>query len=104
MDDKRIYNVNVLSQDVLLPPEQVKQRVPITAKAQRTVLDGRTTVERILDRSDHRLMVVVGPCSIHDPAAAHDYAQRLQAAGRNRPCQNVRIACDGVADAAKPDL
>ena len=78
MDDKRIYNVNVLSQDVLLPPEQVKQRVPITAKAQRTVLDGRTTVERILDRSDHRLMVVVGPCSIHDPAAAHDYAQRLQ--------------------------
>jgi 3-deoxy-7-phosphoheptulonate synthase len=42
------------------------------------VLDGRTIVERILDRTDHRLMVVVGPCSIHDPAAAQDYAQRLQ--------------------------
>ncbi|PWT75948.1 MAG: 3-deoxy-7-phosphoheptulonate synthase [Proteobacteria bacterium] len=78
MDDKRIYNVNVLSQDVLLTPEHVKQRVPMTAKAQRTVLEGRTVVERILDRTDHRLMVVVGPCSIHDPVAAHDYAQRLK--------------------------
>jgi len=78
MDDKRIYNVNVLSQDVLLTPEQVKQRVPISARAQNTVLDGRTAVERILDRTDHRLMVVVGPCSIHDPVAANDYAQRLK--------------------------
>jgi 3-deoxy-7-phosphoheptulonate synthase len=78
MDDKRIYNVNVIAQDVLLTPEEVKRRVPMTASAQRTVLDGRTTVENILDRQDARLMVVVGPCSIHDPAAALDYAQRLK--------------------------
>ena len=78
MDDKRIYNVNVIAQDVLLTPEEVKRRVPMTASAQRTVLDGRTTVENILDRQDARLMVVVGPCSIHDPAAALDYARRLK--------------------------
>jgi 3-deoxy-7-phosphoheptulonate synthase len=78
MDDKRIYNVNVISQDVLLTPEEVKSRVPMTARAQATVLDGRQAVEAILDRSDHRLMVVVGPCSIHDPSAALDYAQRLK--------------------------
>ncbi len=78
MDDKRIYNVNVISQDVLLTPEEVKARVPMTPRAQATVLDGRQSLENILDRSDHRLMVVVGPCSIHDPSAAMDYAQRLK--------------------------
>ena len=78
MDDKRIYNVNVISQDVLLTPEEVKARVPMTPRAQATVLDGRQSLENILDRSDPRLMVVVGPCSIHDPSAAMDYAQRLK--------------------------
>ena len=78
MDDKRIYNVNVMSQDVLLTPEGVKQRVPMTPKGQKTVLEGRLAVENILDRKDHRFMVVVGPCSIHDPVAALDYAQRLK--------------------------
>jgi 3-deoxy-7-phosphoheptulonate synthase len=78
MDDKRIYNVNVMSQDVLLTPEAVKQRVPMTPNGQQTVLAGRLTVENILDRKDHRFMVVVGPCSIHDPVAALDYAQRLK--------------------------
>jgi 3-deoxy-7-phosphoheptulonate synthase len=78
MDDKRIYNINVVAQDVLLTPEEVKRRVPMTPKAQSTVLDGRRTVENILDRRDPRFMVVVGPCSIHDPAAALDYAGRLK--------------------------
>ena len=78
MDDKRIYNVNVVAQDVLLTPEEVKLRVPMTPNAQNTVLDGRLTVENILDRRDHRFLVVVGPCSIHDPPAALDYAQRLK--------------------------
>jgi len=78
MDDKRIYNVHVVSQDVLLTPEEVKRRVPLSSTAHNTVLDARLTVEKILDRSDHRLMVVAGPCSIHDPAAALDYAQRLK--------------------------
>jgi len=78
MDDKRIYNVNVASQDVLLTPDEVKLRVAMTPRAQNTVLGARLTVENILDRTDHRLMVVAGPCSIHDPAAALDYAQRLK--------------------------
>jgi 3-deoxy-7-phosphoheptulonate synthase len=78
MDDKRIYNINVLSQDVLLTPEQIKARVPMTPRGEATVLAGRRCVEDILDRSDPRLMVVVGPCSIHDPSAALDYAQRLK--------------------------
>ncbi|MEQ1881249.1 MAG: 3-deoxy-7-phosphoheptulonate synthase [Burkholderiales bacterium] len=78
MDEKLVYNINVVAQDVLLTPEEIKRRVPLTDKAEQTVLRGRHTLERILDRRDHRLMVVVGPCSIHDPEAAMDYARRLQ--------------------------
>jgi len=78
MDEKLVYNVNVAAQDVLLPPGEVKRRIPLTDRAERTVLEGRHVLERILDRRDHRLMVVVGPCSIHDPIAAMDYAQRLK--------------------------
>jgi len=78
MDEKLVYNVNVVSQDVLATPDAIKRRVPLTDRAERTVLEGRHTVERILDRKDHRLLAVVGPCSIHDPAAAMDYARRLK--------------------------
>jgi len=75
----RTYNVNVVSQDVLLTPHDVKQHLPISERAELTVLESRRTVQRILDRQDHRLLVVVGPCSIHDVEAARDYAARLKA-------------------------
>jgi 3-deoxy-7-phosphoheptulonate synthase len=78
MDEKLIYNVNVAAQDVLLNPDEIKRRVPLTEKAEKTVLQGRHALEGILDRRDHRLMVVVGPCSIHDPQAAIEYARRLK--------------------------
>jgi 3-deoxy-7-phosphoheptulonate synthase len=78
MDEKLVYNVNVVAQDVLLTPEEIKRRLPLSERAEETVLRGRNTVERILDRKDHRLMVVIGPCSVHDPKAALDYARRLK--------------------------
>jgi 3-deoxy-7-phosphoheptulonate synthase len=56
----------------------VKRRLPLTDRAEDTVLRGRHALERILDRRDHRFMVVVGPCSIHDPIAALDYGRRLK--------------------------
>jgi 3-deoxy-7-phosphoheptulonate synthase len=79
MDEKRVYNINVESQEVLDTPAGIKKEVPLTDRAERTVIEGRKAAERILDREDHRLMVVVGPCSIHDPVAAMDYARRLRA-------------------------
>lgn len=79
MDEKLVYNTNVESQDVLDTPASIKSDVPLTDQAERTVIEGRHIAENILDRRDHRLMVVVGPCSIHDPAAAMDYARRLKA-------------------------
>jgi 3-deoxy-7-phosphoheptulonate synthase len=73
-----INNVNVLSQDLLPTPRQVKNTLPLSACAEATVLHGRETVRRILDRQDPRLFVVVGPCSIHDLKAAREYAARLK--------------------------
>ena len=78
MDEKLVYNVNVAAQEVLPTPDEIKLKLPLTDRAEQVVLEGRAAVERILDRKDHRLMVVVGPCSIHDPVAAMEYAHRLK--------------------------
>ena len=75
----QINDINVVSQDLLPTPAEVKQDLPLTPKAEETVLQGRRVICRILDREDPRLFVVVGPCSIHDPKAAHEYAAKLKA-------------------------
>lgn len=74
-----IENLNVESQTVLVSPAELKARLPLTDKAAATVKAGREAVRNILDGTDPRLLVVVGPCSIHDTAAAMDYAHRLKA-------------------------
>lgn len=61
----------------LQPPAAVKAGAPDTAAATRTVVEGRETVRRILAQEDPRLLVVIGPCSIHDPQAALEYAAKL---------------------------
>jgi 3-deoxy-7-phosphoheptulonate synthase len=75
----QLQNVNVASSDLLATPEEVKRRLPLSAHAADTVLRGREAVRAILERRDSRLFVVVGPCSIHDVAAAREYAGRLKA-------------------------
>ncbi|MDD5478879.1 3-deoxy-7-phosphoheptulonate synthase [Rhodoferax sp.] len=72
-------NLNVVAQQALLSPSALHEAVPATAQASQTVSQARATVARILNGQDPRLLVVVGPCSIHDLAAARDYAQRLKA-------------------------
>lgn len=73
-----IENLNLTSQDVLITPDQLKKELPISESALKTILSGRQAVQNIVDRKDPRLMVVVGPCSIHDVSAALDYAKRLK--------------------------
>jgi len=74
-----IDDLNVAGMDEMPTPSQLKSRLPLTAAAEATVTRGRSVLRDILERRDPRLFVVLGPCSIHDPAAAHDYAGRLQA-------------------------
>jgi 3-deoxy-7-phosphoheptulonate synthase len=71
-------NVNVEQMSEIPSPEEVHERIPLTAAAAETVLAGRNALRAILERKDPRLFVVVGPCSIHDPRAALDYARRLK--------------------------
>lgn len=79
MASSDIENVNIEEQQVLTTPAALKQQLPLTDAARRTVLEGRQTINNILDGKDPRLFLVVGPCSIHDPDAALDYARRLKA-------------------------
>jgi 3-deoxy-7-phosphoheptulonate synthase len=78
MTDRRLENINVESFDLMPSPEEVQARLPITEAAATSVFAGRETIARILDRTDPRLFLVVGPCSIHDLEAGYDYAQRLR--------------------------
>ena len=72
-------DLRVLSTNRLLPPATLKRSAPMSERANQTVVEGRRGVQRILAQEDRRLLVVVGPCSIHDPKSALDYAQRLAA-------------------------
>jgi 3-deoxy-7-phosphoheptulonate synthase len=72
-DDLRIERLRPL-----IPPAILMEQYPITEAASTTVADGRDAVTRILRGEDDRLLAVVGPCSIHDVAAARDYGARLK--------------------------
>ena len=78
MTDKQVDDLNIASQDVLITPNALKEKLPLSDNARQTVISGRETIRNILDRKDHRLFVVIGPCSIHDTDAAMEYAARLK--------------------------
>jgi 3-deoxy-7-phosphoheptulonate synthase len=65
---------------VVLPPVFLEEEMPVTEKVTSTVYDARAAVQNILAGRDPRLLVIVGPCSIHDPVAAREYANRLAGA------------------------
>ena len=73
-DDVRIKEIKEL-----VPPAHVFREFPVSAEAAQTAFSARQTIHRILHGADDRLMVVVGPCSIHDVDQAMEYAKRLQA-------------------------
>ena len=84
-DDLRIREIKELN-----TPEEVMREIPRTLTATRIVMAARNAIHAILQGTDDRLLVVVGPCSIHDPAAAVDYAERL-ASLRERLADRIEI-------------
>lgn len=72
-DDLRISGIKEVGS-----PDTIKAELPVTARASQTVFATRAEIQRILQGNDDRLLAVVGPCSIHDPVAAMDYASKLQ--------------------------
>ncbi|MDH5179674.1 MAG: 3-deoxy-7-phosphoheptulonate synthase AroG [Gammaproteobacteria bacterium] len=84
-DDLRIREIKEVS-----PPDQVHGEYPITDQAAETVSSARNAIHNILHDSDDRMLVIIGPCSIHDPVAALEYAGRLKAA-RDRLSDDLLI-------------
>ena len=70
-------NLNIRAQQVLITPEALKAELPVSPEVEQHVARARADVARILSGEDSRLLVVVGPCSIHDVDGAMDYARRL---------------------------
>ncbi|MBD2253148.1 3-deoxy-7-phosphoheptulonate synthase [Nostoc parmelioides] len=74
----KLTNANIENYHVLLTPNEVKEKLPLTETAAEIVLQFRCEIEKILDFQDRRKFIVVGPCSIHDPNAALEYAHKLK--------------------------
>ncbi len=73
-DDLRIQELKPL-----IPPAILMEEIPLTSKGEKFVAESRKNVEHILTGKDDRLLIIVGPCSIHDLKAAHEYAKKLAA-------------------------
>ena len=81
-EDAMVYNTDDLRVREIIelaPPANLMHEFPVTDRASATVFRARQEIHRIMHRGDDRLLVIVGPCSIHDYDAAIDYAKRLQA-------------------------
>ncbi len=78
MTDLRIENVNIIAEQPIIKPNDLKALYPLTDKIIETVEKGQQTVKNILQKTDKRLLVVVGPCSIHNIESAKEYARKLK--------------------------
>ncbi|GAA3763652.1 3-deoxy-7-phosphoheptulonate synthase [Salinactinospora qingdaonensis] len=72
-------DTRVVSYSPLIAPEDLLAELPMGPERTALVEEARTEVKRVLDADDDRLVVIVGPCSVHDPVSALDYARRLKA-------------------------
>ncbi|WMS87173.1 3-deoxy-7-phosphoheptulonate synthase [Pleionea litopenaei] len=75
---KRLNNVNIEQETVITSPDQLKAEIPLSDQGRETVLYYREQIGQILEGKDDRVIVVAGPCSIHDIDAAKEYARRLK--------------------------
>ncbi|MBD1893464.1 3-deoxy-7-phosphoheptulonate synthase [Coleofasciculus sp. FACHB-129] len=76
--ETQLFNTHIEDSHILLTPNEVKSKLPLTDEAEKTVLNFRNEIEDILDGKDSRKFIVVGPCSIHDVKSAEEYAYRLK--------------------------
>ncbi|MFC3394662.1 3-deoxy-7-phosphoheptulonate synthase [Brenneria rubrifaciens] len=79
MQKDSLNNINISAEQVLITPEQLKDKFPLSNNEQVAIAQARETIANIIHGRDERLLIVCGPCSIHDTDAALEYARRLQA-------------------------
>jgi 3-deoxy-7-phosphoheptulonate synthase len=71
------YNINIENIESIYPPYSIKNEIPVNDELTQKIINWRQITSDILSGKDNRLMVIVGPCSIHDPNAALEYAKYL---------------------------
>ncbi|OMH83539.1 Phospho-2-dehydro-3-deoxyheptonate aldolase, tyrosine-inhibited [Zancudomyces culisetae] len=76
--DNSVDDVLIEGYEPLIPPQILQMDYPMSAGSAKAVTDSRKEIEQILNKQDDRVLVIVGPCSIHDPAAAVEYAKLLK--------------------------
>ena len=74
-----LNNVHITDEHVLMTPEQLEGGIPLSVEQEAQIAHARETISNIIAGRDPRLLVVCGPCSIHDPEAAIEYARRFKA-------------------------
>ena len=74
----RTENLNIVEVMPITSPKKLKDLMPVSDSVIETVLNARNAIKRILEGEESRLLMIVGPCSIHDPKAAIEYAERLK--------------------------
>ena len=74
----RTENLNIVEVMPITSPKKLKDLMPVSENVIETVLNARNAIKSILEGEDSRLLMIVGPCSIHDPKAAIEYAERLK--------------------------
>ncbi len=79
MQKDALNNVHIAEEQILITPEQLKEQFPLNSVLEAQIAAARQTISDIISGEDHRLLVVCGPCSIHDTEAALDYARQLKA-------------------------
>ncbi len=87
---KKTFDIHVKKFEPLISPSDMKQALPLTDAAVQTVVSGRKEVVDILSKKDDRLLVIAGPCSIHDPEAALDFAHKLKTL-RLEVCDKINL-------------
>ena len=78
MSTQSIENTHISSEKVLITPMQLKQQIPLSEQGTNYIAEARQTISDIIHGKDHRLLVVTGPCSIHDIKSAKEYALKLK--------------------------
>ncbi len=72
-----LHNIHISAEKVLVTPQALRDELPVSAQALNKIRESRDTIADIIHHRDHRLLVICGPCSIHDVDAAREYASRL---------------------------
>ena len=97
-------NSRILSREELSTPEEITNEIPLDKESSKLIFGARSNISKILHGLDDRIIAVVGPCSIHDPKAAIDYAKKnnttILLASHNmseveRLCENIMMMKQG---------